>query len=95
MQLVTILTNQGLILKLSWRFLLDILIGKCFIFFDRYSVFALGSSNYPNFCAFGHYVDDHLKDLGGKSILTIGEGDELNGQDESFREWAKNVFKVI
>lgn len=60
----------------------------------RYSVFALGSSNYPNFCAFGHYVDDHLKDLGGKSILTIGEGDELNGQDESFREWAKNAFKA-
>lgn len=68
---------------------------KTFLFFGRYSVFALGSSNYPNFCAFGHYVDDHLKDLGGKSILTIGEGDELNGQDESFREWAKNAFKVI
>ncbi|KAL9981801.1 hypothetical protein ACROYT_G010554 [Oculina patagonica] len=60
----------------------------------RYSVFALGSRNYPTFCAFGHYVDDHLRELGGQSILTIGEGDELNGQDESFREWAKNVFKA-
>ena len=68
---------------------------KTFLFFGRYFVFALGSSNYPNFCAFGHYVDDHLIDLGGKLILTIGEGDELNGQDESFREWAKNAFKVV
>nr|AAK61379.1 nitric oxide synthase [Discosoma striata] len=59
----------------------------------RYSVFGLGSRAYPNFCNFGHYMDDHLKKLGGERILSMGEGDELCGQDESFKEWAKNVFK--
>ncbi|XP_068736413.1 nitric oxide synthase 1-like isoform X2 [Montipora capricornis] len=60
----------------------------------RYSVFGLGSRLYPNFCAFGHYVDKHLKDLGAQKILAIGEGDEQNGQEESFKEWTKNVFKA-
>ena len=34
-------------------------------------------------------------ELGAQRILTMGEGDEQSGQDESFKEWAKNVFKVI
>ena len=40
-------------------------------------------------------MDDHLKELGAQTILTIGEGDDLAGQEESFKEWTKNVFKVI
>ena len=60
----------------------------------RYSVFGLGSRLYPNFCAFGHYVDEQLRELGAQTILSMGEGDEQNGQEESFKEWAKNVFKV-
>ena len=82
---LTILTNQIPSFELK----------NYYFVFCRYSVFALGSRNYPTFCAFGHYVDDHLRELGGQSILTIGEGDELNGQDESFREWAKNAIKVL
>ena len=39
-------------------------------------------------------MDDHLRELGAQRILPIGEGDELSGQDESFRGWAKDVFKV-
>jgi len=64
-------------------------------FFFRYSVFGLGSRLYPNFCAFGHFVDEHLKELGAQKILKMGEGDELSGQEESFKEWAKDVYKVI
>lgn len=60
----------------------------------RYSVFGLGSRAYPNFCAFGHFVDNMLSSLGGERILKIGEGDELCGQEESFKNWAKDVFKV-
>ena len=40
-------------------------------------------------------MDDQLKKLGGERILSMGEGDELCGQDESFKEWAGNVFKVL
>uniref|UniRef100_A0A4W5P0I2 nitric-oxide synthase (NADPH) n=1 Tax=Hucho hucho TaxID=62062 RepID=A0A4W5P0I2_9TELE len=61
---------------------------------SRFSVFGLGSRAYPHFCAFAHAVDTLLEELGGERILRMGEGDELCGQEESFRNWAKKVFKV-
>ncbi|XP_054847151.1 nitric oxide synthase, endothelial isoform X2 [Eublepharis macularius] len=60
----------------------------------RFSVFGLGSRAYPHFCAFAHAVDTRLEELGGERILPMGEGDELCAQEESFRTWAKNVFKA-
>nr|CAD7258266.1 unnamed protein product [Timema shepardi] len=58
----------------------------------RYSVFALGSSVYPNFCAFGHYMDHLLARLGGKRLLKVAEGDEMKGQRRAFRKWVADVF---
>uniref|UniRef100_A0A8C6XMR5 Nitric oxide synthase 3 n=1 Tax=Naja naja TaxID=35670 RepID=A0A8C6XMR5_NAJNA len=60
----------------------------------RFSVFGLGSRAYPHFCAFAHAVDTRLEELGGERILALGEGDELCGQEESFRTWASSVFKA-
>ncbi|XP_059143081.1 nitric oxide synthase-like isoform X2 [Physella acuta] len=60
----------------------------------RYSVFALGSKAYPHFAAFGHYIDNTLHDLGAERIFPVGEGDELCGQEQSFRTWAEGVFKA-
>uniref|UniRef100_A0A4W6EF01 nitric-oxide synthase (NADPH) n=1 Tax=Lates calcarifer TaxID=8187 RepID=A0A4W6EF01_LATCA len=60
----------------------------------KFSVFGLGSRAYPHFCAFAHAVDTLFEELGGERILRMGEGDELCGQEESFRTWAKKVFKV-
>uniref|UniRef100_A0A672RFA9 Nitric oxide synthase n=1 Tax=Sinocyclocheilus grahami TaxID=75366 RepID=A0A672RFA9_SINGR len=60
----------------------------------RFSVFGLGSRAYPHFCAFAHAVDTLFEELGGERILRMGEGDELCGQEESFRTWAKKVFKT-
>lgn len=60
----------------------------------RFSVFGLGSRAYPHFCAFAHAVDTLFEELGGERILRMGEGDELCGQQEAFRTWAKKVFKV-
>uniref|UniRef100_A0A8C3VF72 Nitric oxide synthase n=1 Tax=Catharus ustulatus TaxID=91951 RepID=A0A8C3VF72_CATUS len=60
----------------------------------RFSVFGLGSRAYPHFCAFARAVDTLLEELGGERILRMGEGDELCGQEESFRTWAKKVFKA-
>ena len=65
-----------------------------FFFTYRFSVFALGSGAYPSFCAFGRYVDRLLEELGGERIFSLGEGDELCAQEDSFNEWAKQVFKV-
>ena len=58
-------------------------------------MFGLGSSAYPNFCAFAHALDALMEEMGGERILKIGEGDELGGQETSFREWSKHVFEVI
>uniref|UniRef100_A0A8C7VHT0 Nitric oxide synthase n=1 Tax=Oncorhynchus mykiss TaxID=8022 RepID=A0A8C7VHT0_ONCMY len=60
----------------------------------EFSVFGLGSRAYPHFCAFAHAVDTLFEELGGERILRMGEGDELCGQEESFRNWAKKVFKA-
>uniref|UniRef100_A0A8B9J807 Nitric oxide synthase n=1 Tax=Astyanax mexicanus TaxID=7994 RepID=A0A8B9J807_ASTMX len=46
------------------------------------------------FCAFAHAVDDKLAELGAKCVTPIGEGDELNGQEEAFSAWACTAFKV-
>ncbi|KAM4709511.1 nitric oxide synthase 1 isoform 1-T1 [Discoglossus pictus] len=60
----------------------------------RFSAFGLGSRAYPHFCAFARAVDTLMEELGGERIMKMGEGDELCGQEESFRTWAKKVFKA-
>ncbi|ESO82408.1 hypothetical protein LOTGIDRAFT_197993 [Lottia gigantea] len=60
----------------------------------RFSVFGLGSRAYPNFCAFANYMDKMMSELGSERIYDMGEGDELCGQEESFRNWAQEVFKA-
>lgn len=57
-------------------------------------MFGLGSRAYPHFCAFGHFLDSLLSDLGGQKILETGEGDELSRQEHSFKTWAQQAFKV-
>lgn len=60
----------------------------------RFAVFALGSSAYPNFCAYGKYVDNILGELGGERLSKVAYGDEMCGQEDAFRKWAPEVFKV-
>jgi len=57
-------------------------------------VFALGSSAYPNFCAFGRYVDNLLGELGGERLARLAQGDEMCGQEQTFRKWAADTFAV-
>lgn len=57
-------------------------------------MFALGSSAYPNFCAFGKYVDNLLAELGGERLMKLTCGDELAGQEQAFKQWAAEVFNV-
>ncbi|XP_037348505.1 nitric oxide synthase, inducible [Talpa occidentalis] len=60
----------------------------------RYAVFGLGSSMYPQFCAFAHDIDQKLSQLGASQLTLTGEGDELSGQEEPFRSWAVQTFKA-
>lgn len=57
-------------------------------------MFALGSSAYPNFCAFGKYVDNLLGELGGERLMKMASGDEMCGQEQAFRRWAPHIFKT-
>ncbi|XP_043519270.1 nitric oxide synthase, salivary gland isoform X1 [Frieseomelitta varia] len=60
----------------------------------RFAVFALGSSAYPNFCAFGRYVDNLLGELGGERLLKLAQGNEMCGQEQAFRKWAADTLTV-
>lgn len=60
----------------------------------HFAVFALGSSAYPNFCSFGKYVDSVLGELGGERLLKVAYGDEMCGQEQSFRKWAPEMFRL-
>ena len=61
----------------------------------RFAVFALGSSAYTKFCAFGKDVDGLLGDLGGQRLMEVACGDELDGQEQSFKSWSQQIFQVI
>ena len=62
---------------------------------SRFAVFGLGSRAYPDtFCAFAHTMDKLFDELGGERIHPLGEGDELCGQEESFRDWAEHCYHV-
>lgn len=64
------------------------------VLLGRYAVFGLGSSMYPQFCAFAHDVDQKLSHLGASQLVPTGEGDELSGQEDAFRDWAVQTFRV-
>ena len=55
----------------------------------KYSVFALGSSLYDNFCGFGIFCDDTIKALGGQRVAPLELGDEEKGQERQFQIWTK------
>uniref|UniRef100_A0A8C2U8W1 Nitric oxide synthase n=1 Tax=Coturnix japonica TaxID=93934 RepID=A0A8C2U8W1_COTJA len=59
-----------------------------------YAVFGLGSTMYPEFCAFAHAIDRKLSQMGALQLVPVGEGDELNGQEEAFHAWAVTAFKT-
>lgn len=60
----------------------------------RFAVFGLGNSSYPKFCSFGKFLDSCFSELGAERIYEFGTGDELCGQEDSFRRWCANAFKV-
>ena len=66
-----------------------------FFLFSSFSfaVFALGSTAYPKYCAFGKWLDLALKRLDGNRLVPIGFGDELGDRDGEFNKWAKAVYQ--
>jgi len=66
----------------------------CFHLFLRFAVFGLGSSAYPNYCAFSERIDDLLAKMNFVRLLDLHTGDEQKNQDYAFRQWADEIFAV-
>jgi nitric-oxide synthase len=58
----------------------------------KYGVFALGSTQYPSFCAFGKKIDKLLQSCGATQVLPIGLGDDLRGQEQTFNTWGHECY---
>ena len=62
---------------------------------SRFATFALGSTAYPHYCSYGKFVDQTLEELGAKRLMPVCCGDELNGQEQTFRSWLKRMFVIM
>lgn len=58
----------------------------------RYAVFALGSSQYPDFCNFGKNLDNCMSEMKAKRLVTLEMGDELRGQEHTFNIWLPDIY---
>ena len=61
----------------------------------KFAVFALGSSAYPNFAAYGKHLDNCLHILGGQRLTNVGVGDELGNQEGTFTAWLQHFFLIV
>ncbi|CAG0914534.1 unnamed protein product, partial [Notodromas monacha] len=61
----------------------------------RFAVFGVGSTAYPNFAAFGKFLDHSLGSLGAHRLHEIGLGDELKGQEKAFYSWMKEIYLAV
>ena len=59
----------------------------------KYSVFALGSSTYEHFCAFGKYCDKIFEEVGADRIAPLVLGDEQKSQTRAFQAWALDAIQ--
>ncbi|MDQ1208444.1 sulfite reductase (NADPH) flavoprotein alpha-component [Acinetobacter baylyi] len=59
----------------------------------EYAILALGSKEYPNsYCAFGHRVDQWLKQSGAKALFDVIEVDNANPTD--IQNWNQSLIKA-
>ena len=62
----------------------------------RYSVFALGDSEYrENYCKFGRLVDKDLKKMGATRMTPLKCGDRNNEMEKTFDQWSNFVVKSL
>ncbi|QJD79677.1 nitric oxide synthase oxygenase [Spirosoma rhododendri] len=61
----------------------------------NFSVMALGSTIYPNFCAAGIAIDRELARVGGNRVISMQQADEIKGQADSFRQWLELVARLL
>lgn len=58
----------------------------------QYAVLALGDREYAQFCAFGHQLDDWLRQQGAKPLFDLVEVD--NADDSALRHWQHHIGQL-
>lgn len=61
----------------------------------NYAVFGLGSTLYPNFAAFGEYVDKQMAHFGASRITPLVKGDEVAGSELSYKKWMGELWTSL
>ena len=61
----------------------------------NFSVMAIGSTVYPNFCAAGATLERELMRIGGNRVVPMHKGDEIRGQADTFRQWLDLVARLL
>lgn len=64
----------------------------------KFSVFALGNRDYPNFCEFGKLLFRTFNELNASSIKGLSdvvEGDETKDQESSFKMWCQIIYESV
>lgn len=78
-----------------WKLLKKRTLNKLLFKNVKFSVLALGNSNYDQFCNFGKNINKRLQELGGILILELQCVDEVDGLEEAVDEWCDKVVKLI
>ena len=60
-----------------------------------FAVMAIGSTVYPDYCKAGFDLDRALSLAGGKQLLPLNKGDELNGQEDTVLRWISAIGAVF
>lgn len=75
------------------RFMQKLLAIKEFDESVNYSILALGDSDYPNFCAFGHELEQQLSLKGANAIIDLIEVDRLDS--DSINAWWHKITRQL
>lgn len=78
-----------------WRFIKKRTTNKLLFKDVKFSVLALGNSNYDKFCNFGKNINKRLEELGGTRMLELTCVDEASGLEEPVDNWIDKVINLI
>jgi sulfite reductase (NADPH) flavoprotein alpha-component len=85
-------TGEGDAPDAAAGFVRDMLEARLDLAHLHYGVLALGDSEYVNYCAFGHRVEDWLREAGAKPLFDLVEVD--NGDDGALRHWQHHLGQI-
>lgn len=58
----------------------------------KYSVLALGDTNYSNFCGPGKFINKRMQELGAECIIPLACADDASDAEKTINDWINNVI---